>query len=255
LADRPPYVSRTVPREYLHFLVTRNDFDASYSYAARDWLALRLNGGRTLRFYNQPFLENDIWEWSTGIAADFSFGRFGLRPEYQYVDAKARGYDQVGETLETADNDGDGSTVKDTYRFRVLYSPARVPYEPPPAGPGVAGALLGVLNRAGALLDRALVAAHTSGCEVQLSYARQFYTSAKPLSVDPLHVGRLDQSKQIQIVWNSRPVYKRISVEAGWRYTVRTAEAPAGLIGEDDPSEEKDFTGARYWLAMAVPLR
>lgn len=255
LADRPPYTSFSVPREYLHFEVTRNDFDFSYYCRARAWLGLRANAGRTLRFYNRPFLENDIWEWSTGLYADLFIGRFALRPEYGYVDAKARGVDQVGETIETTDNDGDGSYEKDTYKFRVLYRPGRASSLPETAGDDLGARLLGVARRAGALADRGLTMLRTASCEVQLSYTRQFYTSTKPLFVDPLHVGRLDESRQIQLVWNSRPVYKRLSLEAGWRYTERTAKAPAGQIGEDDPSEEKDYTGARYWIAVAVPLR
>jgi len=90
---------------------------------------------------------------------------------------------------------------------------------------------------------------------VQLTYSRQFYTSQRPLYVDPLHVGRLDESKQLQVTWSSRPIFRDLSLEAGVRYTVRTADAPAGLIGEDDPSEEKDYTGTRYWIAFDVPLR
>ena len=254
LTDRPPFVSRTVPREYEHFVVTRNDFDLGYRWGALRWLALRGGVGRTLRFYNRLFMENDIWEWSGGLAADISVGRFGIRPEYQYVNAKARGYDQVGETLATSNNDGDGSSVKDTYKLRIAYQPGDAPYLPPPVGSGALAGLLGALRTAGAWIDRGLMAAHTATFEVQLSYARQFYTSTKPLYVDPGHVGRLDQSKQIQIGWSSTPVYKQASLDVGARYTVRTAKAPAGLIGENDPSEEKDFTGARYWIAINLPM-
>jgi hypothetical protein len=254
LTDRPPFVSRVVPREYEHFVVTRNDFDLGYRWGALSWLAMRGGVGRTLRFYNQRFMENDIWEWSGGLAADVSIGRFGIRPEYQYVSAKARGYDQVGETLSTSDNDGDGSSEKDTYKLRIAYQTGDAPYRPPPVGSGALAGLVGALRAAGAWIDRGLMAAHTAACEVQFAYGRQFYTSKKPLHVDPGHVGRLDQSKQVQIGWSSTPVYKQASFEAGARYTVRTAKAPAGLIGENDPSEEKDFTGTRYWVAVNLPM-
>jgi hypothetical protein len=255
LNDRPPYTSIVVPRYYEHFVVTRNDFDLAYRYGIDSWLAVRLSGGRTLRFYNQRFMENDVWEWSWGVAPDITLGRLGLRPEYQYVSAKARGYDQVDETLENSDNDGDGSSEKDTYRLRVSYSPGDEPYTPGSSGTGALASILATLRAAGALVDRGLIAARTASFDVQLSYGRQFYTSKKPLDVDPGHVGRLDQSKQIQLGWSSTPVYRRASLEAGVRYTVRTAKAPAGLIGEDDPSEEKDFTGTRYWLSVVLPLR
>ncbi|MBM3316388.1 MAG: hypothetical protein FJY75_00910 [Candidatus Eisenbacteria bacterium] len=255
LGDRPPYLSRTVPREYLPFEITRNAFDVGYRYRANAWLALRAGGGRVLRFYNRHFLENDLWEWNADLYAEVSKGRFSVRPEYGYALVKARGYDQVGETLENSDNDGDGSYEKDTYRLRVAYRPRTVVPAPGPLAPGLAGAATGALRHVGAFIERALAAARTSSCEAQLTYSRQFYTSTRPLFVDPLHVGRFDESRQIQLGWNSRPVYKRMTLSAGLRYTERTAKAPAGLIGENDPSEEKDYTGARYWIAVALPWR
>jgi len=69
-----------------------------------------------------------------------------------------------------------------------------------------------------------------------------------------LHVGRLDAQNQVQAVWKSKTLRRKFKIEAGIRYTVRTADSPAGNIGEDDPSDEKDYTGTRYWFTFSRPL-
>jgi hypothetical protein len=171
---------------------------------------------------------------------------------YGYANDEARGYDQVGETKETADNSSDGSYEKDIYRVRVTYRPRSSPYRSPGLGSGT-GALLYPIQTLGSWLDHALVKIRTSNLYFQYTYYRQFYTSTKPLHIDPLHVGRMDESRQIEVKWSSKSIWNRIRLEAGWRYTVRTAESPGGLIGED-PSEEKDYTGNRYWLSASRPL-
>ncbi len=227
LSDRPPFVSTSVPRQYLHFEVKRSALTLGYRWRARPWCSVRAVGGRTWRFYNRPFLENDLWEWSSRVALDLSLGRFSSTLQYSYADVAARGYDQVGETLENSDNDGDGSYEKDGYRLLVSYRPKT---------------------------GRGWIGTRTAAVSLQLDYSRQFYTSQKPLYIDPGHVGRLDEAVQFQATWSSRPVWKQVTLEVGLRRTVRTAEGPGALIGED-PSEEKDYTGNRYWISMETPLR
>ena len=249
LRDRPPFVSDTVDREYLHFTSTRNAWTLGYSHRIKKWWTVKLFGGRTLRFYNRPFLENDLWEWNGKIETDLKYKRFATNLRYQYAYDKARGFDEVGETLETSDNDGDGGYEKDTYRLKISYRPKKSPYRPHGGG-----LLMGSIQQFGSWIDRGLIKIKTNSVYVHYQYARQFYTSERPLDIDPLHVGRIDASSQIQVVWASKTVWNKTKLETGVRYTVRTADSPAGNIGEDDPSDEKDYTGTRYWIALDRPL-
>jgi len=254
LSDRPPFESRTVERVYLPFEITRNSFSAAYFWRAKSWARVRVSGSRVLRYYNRPFLENDLWEWSGQLYVDLRYKRWITRLQYGYADVQARAYDEVGETRETSDNDSDGSYEKDSYLLRFSYAPGRKPFVAGPAGEGLLGQAVGFLRTAGGWIDAGLAKVRTAGLDLDLSYQRQFYTSPLPLDIDPIHVGRLDETRQIELTWTSRPVYRQVSLEAGWRFTERTADAPAGLIGEEDPSEEKDYTGSRYWIAFSTPL-
>jgi hypothetical protein len=254
LGDREPYLARTTtPYLYYHFYVTRNAFDLDYFYRYRPWLRIIFSGGRVLRYYNRRFLENDLWEWNVGIEPEARYGRFYFRVRYAYYDVKARGYDSVGETLVNSDNDGDGSYEKDAYTFRLTYRPKSSPYRAGELGHGAA-VIPGLFRQLGAWIDFGLIKLRTSSIYFQYDYARQFYTSQQPLRIDPLHVGRLDEQFQPRLVWTSKTLRFQTSLEAGIRYTRKTAKSPAGVIGENDPSEEKDYTGTRVWLQATWPL-
>lgn len=254
LGDREPYMSRTTtPYTYFPFYITRNAFDALYFHKINDWLRVIVLGGRVLRFYNQRFLENDLWEWNAGIEPEARYGRFNFRLRYFYQTVEARGVDTVGETLEETDNDGDGSYETDAYRFRLTYRPKAKPFRPGPLGSGIA-VIPGLAARVAGWIDAGLVKIATANIYFQYDYNRQHFTSEKPLFTDPLHVGRLDQQFQPRLVWTSKALATQAVLEAGIRYTRKTAESPAGVIGEDDPSEEKDYTGTRVWLQSTWPL-
>ncbi len=253
LADRPPFTSMTVDREYLHFKSTRNAFALGYVHRVKKWWIMKVFGGRTLRFYNRPFLENDLWEWNGKVETDLKYGRFTTNLRYAYAYDEARGYDEVGETLENSNNDGDGSYEKDSYRIKLSYRPRKAPYRPGEVVSGMDSALA-PLRKLGSWIDQGLIKVKTNSVYIHFKYDRQFYTSERPLDVDPLHVGRLDISNQVQFVWTSKAVWNKVKLESGVRYTVRTADSPAGNIGEDDPSDEKDYTGTRYWFAFSRPL-
>jgi hypothetical protein len=246
LRDREPYISRAVPLQFLPFTITRNAFSWGYRARINSWLSTKLYVDRILRFYNRPFMENDLWEWSFMTETDIRYRRFTFRLRYGYADVKARGFDQVGETLETSDNDGDGSYENDSYRVRVTYSPKRFPYYPADDTPPGLWAFLKLAS----YVDQGLIAIRTKTIYFQYDYQRRFNTSQRPLYLDPLHVGRKDVQYQPRLVWSSDAVWRGVSLSAGIRYTDRQASAPATVIGQDDPSEEKDFTGTRYWLSF-----
>lgn len=246
LRDRKPFLSQTVDLEYLHFEITRNAFNFGYRWWINSWLDTKFFVDRVLRFYNRPFMENDLWEWNFMTETDVEYKRLTFRFRYEYRNVKARGYDEVDETLETSDNDGDGSYENDGYRLRITYEPKRFPYRP---DEDTHPALYGILKLA-SYLDQALVAIKTDDIYVQYDYQRRFYTSERPLEADPLHVGRQDIQNQPRLVWSSQELWNEIELEAGVRYTDRSTDAPATVIGEDDPSEEKAYTATRYWLGF-----
>ncbi len=253
LGDREPFLSRsTTDYEYFHFYITRNAYDLDYYWRPARWIRLMFLGGHVQRFYNRRFLENDMTEWNAGIEPEARYGRFYFRLRFGYHHVKTRSYDTLGETFDISD-DNDGSYETDAYRVRLTYRPKRSPYGPGAWGRGL-GVVPGFVRHLASWIDRGLILLKTDNIYFQYDYYRRFYTSKRTLADDPLHVGRFDQQFQPRVVWTSDPLWNRMSLEAGWRYTDKRAKSPAGDIGEDDPSEEKDYIGTRVWLQATRPL-
>ena len=127
LSDRPPFDPRSsTPLVWLPFKGKRNAFLLGYSRRVSDRITARLDGGRVMRFYNRPFLENDNWEWNASGSVTVSISKaFGLAGTYTYSDANARALDAVGETIATSD-DSDGSYERDLYETELTWSPGRM---------------------------------------------------------------------------------------------------------------------------------
>ncbi len=218
LSDRPPFIGFSRPRTWENFRYARNYFDAAYWWRADDWLAIKGEIGRTMRFYNQEFMENDNWEWSGRIAAYTWIGRFAFSAQYTYSDVEARGYDTVGETLATSD-DSDPSYEEDDYDLSISYRPRRAPLK-------------------------------TRSLDLDISFSRKFFVSQKRLEDDPYHVGRMDEQVRTQLSWTSRHVWRRVDLELGWQHTQRVTDSP----WQGDIAEDKDYTGNRFWMSLTQPL-
>ncbi len=220
--DRPPYAPLTDPALYTEFSVASNSFGISYFRRWSNRIESTFDVGRSIRYYNQPFMENDNWEWNVGGNVVYRFSKqYAVRGEYLYSDVRARAADEVGEEPETSD-DGDASYDRDSYRLSFEYRP--------PANP----LLLNGVNVSGQFQD-------------------YYYTSEKPLVDDPTHVGRNDRIYRFAIEGDTDPVIGRVSLYAGYRFTERTSTSPAGFVGQD-VGEEKDYTDNRTWIGATYPF-
>ena len=218
LSDRSPLVPPSDPLVWEEFRYTRNVFDVTWRQPLRKTLDLRLAGTRSLRYYNQPFMENDIKDVGLRGTLVWNVHRdWRLTFDYGYTDAPARGADEVGETLENS-NDSDPSFNRDLYQVDATWDPKW-------AAPVFAAV------------------------GVRWQYQVYWFTSAKELLDDPYHVGRIDRMTMVQLTFD-RELPGGVDMEIGGRYTVRTVESPwAGEIAED-----KDFNQRRYWIGLTYKL-
>lgn len=218
LSDRSPLVPPSDPLVWEEFRYTRNVFDLTWRQPLHKDLDLRLAGTRSLRYYNQPFMENDIKDLGLRATLVWDAHRdWRLTFDYGYTDAPARGADEVGETIENS-NDSDPSFNRDLYQVDATWSPRWA--EPFFEKVGLRG-----------------------------QYQVYWFTSAKELLDDPYHVGRIDRMKMIQLTFD-RTLPGDVDMEIGVRYTVRTVESP----WEGDIAEDKDFNQRRYWIGLTYKL-
>jgi len=220
--DRPPFTSKAAPLAYTDFSYTSTSVTLSYWRRLASVLEGKLDVKRSWRYFNQAFMENDTWEWRTGGSLTWrAIGPLKITGSYDYTDAKGRGADSAGETIEASDN-GDPSFVRDTY-----------------------GLDFSLGSRKGFLRVNDL----TVGGEYQAFY----FTSRKRADLDPLHVGRKDEVRRAEITFRTVPVVGAASLEGGYRYTKRSSTAVEVAVGMDI-GEEKDYTDNRTWFGIEIPF-
>lgn len=215
LSDREPFQSRaTTPLEWKAFKGVRHGLGLGYSKRMWTRWTFWFEGGRVLRFYNRPFMENDNKEWNGAIQVTWSNWRmWQIHAKYQYSDAIARAIDTVGETRETSD-DGDGSYERDFYEVGVRMRPQ-----------GLWPA---------------------KEFEVKGQYMGYWFTNTRPVWEDPLHSGRQDNVYYLELTAGSETLFDWITLTLGYRFAQRTSSLPGTFEGDD--AEDKDYKNNRAWI-------
>lgn len=211
LGDRPPYGGES---DYKEFRFTRNVANLNWRHRVSSKFNYQVILETNMRYYNKPFIENDIEAWEIrGSVGYKAHRRLKLSFDYSYEDAKARGYDSVDESPENSD-DGDASYLRDLYRVGFDWTTrwAR------PVFDSVDGSFL---------------------------FMDYYYPTDKPLFDDPYHVGRRDKVIKVSVSF-SRRINRDLSAYASFRYSERTVESP--YYG--DITLDKDYIQHRYWVGM-----
>lgn len=218
LSVRPPWEPPSAELQWDEFRYTRNEFAVIWRDRLAREVSYKLDFSRTLRYYNQLFMENDIFAWGVRATLYLRPHRdWRLTLDYGYEDAPARGYNEVGETKDTSD-DSDPSYEQDLYQVAASWRPRWL---------------------------RPLCDA----VDLRAQYQAYWFTSDKVLADDPYHVGRKDEVYAVEFTL-SRGVGRSVDVELGMRWGRRTVDSP----WRGDIAEDKDYTQHRYWLGLAYEL-
>jgi hypothetical protein len=164
---------------------------------------------RELNDYNDAFNEYDSGMNEFGISAGFGY-RDLLYPalEYSYTNAQAKATDEPGETKQMSD-DSDISYDEDGLRLSI---------------------------------DLDLTKSKPFRVETGLSYERRFYTTEKPVLVDPTHAGREDTKLGIKLTCLFIPT-ERITFSVGYEFEQRTVSSPYDI---NEIEDIKDYTRNIY---------
>ena len=218
LSYRTPLQPPSDPLEWGEFRYSRNVFNLIFRTKVRKNMNLKLHFNRSLRYYNQEFMENDIKDLGLRGTLYWDVHKaWRLTLDYGYSDAPARGANEVGETLEASD-DSDPSYKRDLFQIDIAWKP----------------------KWAKGIFDK-----------VALRGQHQIYwfTSTKELVDDPYHVGRKDMVYATQLVFD-RKLNKTLTMKLGVKYTERVVESP----WKGDIAEDKDYNQRRYWIGLTYRL-
>jgi len=221
---RHPYVSRWSGKyEYTMFNYTRNELGFNYRYRMSPKWAFKGSIRRQWKFYNGPFMDNDLWVWAYRLDTYARLSkrwRSSFRYELQVVDS--RGYDTTDEDKENS-NDSNSDHHGDKFQLIFQYSVPKS-WSAKWFGP--------------------------KKIEWDIDHSVSYYSSEKPIWDDPLHVGRKDTqwAGQIRLFY---PFVGRSTMVLAYKYSLRSVESPyeGEFIGD-----EKDFDSNRMWIAFETPF-
>ncbi|MCB1184306.1 hypothetical protein KDM41_12795 [bacterium] len=214
LSDRSPLSDPESELEWLEFRFQRNVWNVAWRQKLRRNVWAKVHYEENYRYYNQPFIENDISAWEVrGNIRWRPHGYWTLNFDYSYEDATARAIDEVGENPLTSD-DSDGSYERDLYRVGVdITHPVFAP-----------------------LIDR---------ISLSFLFMDYYYTVDRPLPEDPYHVGRRDMFYKGTI-----DVRRALSDAVDLKLAVRRTDRVTSSPWEGDLTTDKDFTQWLYWISL-----
>jgi len=212
LTDTGPYEVVDGSRPWVGFRFASNDLSFNYRHRVHKKLFLTITLEDVHRFYNQPFLEQDLVENEIIGRGDYSLAKnWRLSLIYGTARGWTRRHDTVVESPLDSD-DNDNSYTQDRYRFDLRWRPDKFFFD-------------------------------TINLRYQLRIA--YFTSPKSLWDDPFHVGRKDVYDTLRLSLD-REISKKIDGSLSFDYTKRTLHSPY----TGDISEGMDYGNFQVWLDL-----
>lgn len=214
LGDLTPFSDTSLPWQQKQFRFTRNVATIQWRHRLNSTFNYSLIINHKRRYYNKPFIENDIIAWEfRGQVGYRIHRRLRLTFDYSYEPAQGRAMDTVGQTYENSTT-SDPTHVRDLYRLGFFWTTrwAR------PVFDSIDGSLL------------------------HMDY---HFTTDRPLFDDPYHTGRRDQLTRVTVRVNRR-LTSTVRVYASFRYSERVVDSP----WPGDITLDKDYIQQRYWVGM-----
>ncbi len=214
LTDRPPYAPSDDPRPWVGFRFAQNDFVANYRHRIHKKVSITLTLEDIHRFYNQPFLEQDLVENEFIGRADYTISKMWKLTGIYGV---ARGWTRRHDTAEEAplnSDDNDNSYTQDRYRVDLRWTPPKGKY---------------FFNNI------------TARYQLRIAY----FTSPKQLWDDPFHVGRKDVYDTYRLIM-SKKLTKKLSSSLTVDFSKRTLHSPY----TGDISEGMDYDNFLIWMDL-----
>ena len=214
LSDRSPLDDPDADIVWTDFRFQRNTWNLTWRQKITSKLAGKIIYEENYRYYNQPFIENDISAKELRLNASYRINRtYTVDLDYSFEDGNGRGLDEVGEDILTSDN-SDPSYERDLYRIGLSINPRSL-------------------------------RKYFDGIDLSFLFMDYYYTTTKSLAQDPYHAGRRDTYYKGTIEVG-RDLTKNLSASAAVRYTERVVYSP----WEGDITTDKDFTQWLYWISL-----
>jgi hypothetical protein len=216
LSDRSPVGDPDDEIDWTQFRFQRNVWNITYRQRINKKFSAKILYEENYRYYNQPFMENDISAWEIRGNLTWKMSRvLNWNFDYSFESASARAIDTVWETPDNSD-DSDASYDRDLYRLG-----------------------LDIFNK-NKLLKKVL-----DRISLSFLFMDYYYSTNRTLVDDPYHAGRRDMFYKGTVDLRKR-ISKPMTLKLAVRRTERVVQSP----WEGDITTDKDFTQWLYWLSL-----
>ena len=214
LSDRSPLDDPDAPINWTEFRFQRNVWNATWRQKISKKFSAKILYEENYRYYNQPFMENDITAWEIRGNVTYKMSKVLVwNLDYSYEDAQARARDNWDESPISSDN-SDASYARDLYRIGVDIRHK---------------SFKKIVDRIG----------------LSFLFMDYYYTTDKTLVQDPFHAGRRDMFYKGTLEVR-RKLAKPLTLKLAVRRTERVVDSP----WEGDITTDKDFTQWLFWLSL-----
>jgi hypothetical protein len=173
-------------------------------------------------YYNKHYTEYDCKDFSWGVRLyQPVLENLKFEMAYDFVTSDAKGYDEPGETRETA-NESDASFFSNAFAAKIAW---KLPFFPK----------------------------LTHNLNIEGGYERRIFISEHYLEVDPLHTGRIDNVYEMSVTYEVK-LYKSLELAAFYNFLMRNTETRA-KPNERYVSNEKDYNQNQIGLALTYKLK
>ncbi len=214
LSDRSPLADPDRDLNWTEFRFQRNVWNATWRQRFSRRLRAKVLYEENYRYYNQPFMENDISAWELRANLTWTLSRvLTWNFDYSYEDAQGRALDEVGESR-LSSNNSDPSYARDLYRIGLDIRP----------------------RSSRRIVDR---------ISLSFLFMDYYYTTTKSLVQDPFHAGRRDRFYKGTVELRRR-IARPMTLKLAVRRTERVVDSP----WEGDITTDKDFTQWLIWTSL-----
>ena len=211
-----------IPESFVPFSFSKDNYGFWIQNTFFKNTRVKLSFDYAIYYHNENYTEYDCKNFYYGFQIyqeintnlDIDFG-------YEYVTSDAKGYDQPYETKETSD-DADATNIGDNFTFGITW---RLP-------------------------DLKKRRQYVGG---DFEFAKRYYTTDKPIQIDPEHAGRIDNMIEVGINYRIR-ISKAFDLAAFYKWYGRDSKT-ASPINSEYVSEEKDYKQYQIGLELSYGFK
>lgn len=196
------------PNTFKPYVFSKDNFSLTFQNTFFKKTKAELDFDYANYYLNSYYTEYDSKNLSAGLSLEQPISKkVKVKATYIFTNSDAKGYDQEGETKETAD-DSDASYKDHTFGLELK---AKLPK----------------------------VFKKKNNVSAKVKYSKKYFSSAHLIHNDPFHVGRIDNNLRFYLAYNIK-VMKKMALSLYYNYSARDSYNNQGIYDEV-LSENKDY--------------